>query len=68
MDMNDMVDRCTDMMGPIIGGSMIGNSIMLVVLMALLFIWLVGLGAVGALRFWGVRRLSRMRPDSVYRL
>jgi hypothetical protein len=47
---------------------MIGNSIMLVVLMALLFIWLVGLGAVGALRFWGVRRLSRMRPDSVYRL
>ena len=64
MDMNDMMDRCTDMMGPIIGGGMIGNSIVLAVLMALLFIWLVVLGVVSALLFWGVSRLSRMRPDN----
>jgi hypothetical protein len=64
MDMNDMVDRCTDMMGGMMGN----NAMMLVVLMALLLIWLVGLGAVGVLLLWGVRRLSGMRPDNGQRL
>jgi hypothetical protein len=54
MDMNDMMDRCMDMMG----GGMMGNGILLVLLMALLLIWLAGLGVLGALIFWGVRRLS----------
>jgi hypothetical protein len=64
MDMNDMVERCANMMEPIMGGGMIGNSIVLAVLMALLFIWLIGIAVVSALLFWGVSRLSRMRPDN----
>ncbi len=43
---------------------MIGNSIVLAILMALLFIWLIGIAVVSALLFWGVCRLSRMRPDN----
>jgi hypothetical protein len=58
MDMNDMMNRCMDMMGGMMSGGMMGNGIMLVLLMALLLVWLVGLGVVGALIFWGVRRLS----------
>ena len=54
MDMSAMMDRCMDMMG----SGMMGNVIMLALLMALLLVWLVGLGVVGALIFWGVRRLS----------
>jgi hypothetical protein len=57
MDMGGMVDHCMNAMG-----SMMGTSIMLIVLMALLLIWVVGLGAVGALIFWGVKRLSRSHP------
>ena len=57
MDMGDMMQQCMDMMG----GGMMGNGIMLVLLMALLLVWLVGLGVVGALIFWGVRRLSGPR-------
>jgi hypothetical protein len=63
MDMNDMMERCMNAMGSMMGGgSMTGGGIMLVVLVALLVIWVVGLGAVGALIFWGVRRLSRSQP------
>jgi len=60
MDMGDMADRCMDAMGSMMGGSMMGNSPLLVVLLAAIFlVWLVGLGVVGALIFWGVRRFSR---------
>ncbi len=64
MDMGGMVDRCMNAMGSMMGmsGGMMGTSIMLIVLMALLLIWVVGLGAVGALIFWGVKRLSRSHP------
>ena len=55
MDMGDMMDLCMDMMG----GGMMGNGLALVVLLALFLVWLVGLGVVGALIFWGVRRFSR---------
>jgi hypothetical protein len=54
MGMSDMMDRCMDMMG----GGMMGNGILLALLMALLLVWLAGLGVVGALIFWGVRKLS----------
>ncbi len=65
MDMGDVADGCMNAMGSMMGGGMTSNSsIMLVVLMALLLIWVVGLGAVGALLFWAVSRLSRMRPDN----
>jgi uncharacterized membrane protein len=53
--MNDMVGRCMDAMGP-----MMGSGVVLVVfLLVLLLVWLVGLGAVGALIVWAVRRFSR---------
>jgi len=52
MDMGDMADRCMDAMGSMMGGSMMGNSPLLVVLLAAIFlVWLVGLGVVGALIF-----------------
>jgi hypothetical protein len=63
MDMNEMVDRCMNVMGSMMGTSgMMDPSIMLIVLIALLLVWVVGLGAVGALIFWGVKRLSRSHP------
>ena len=55
MGMNDMVGRCMDAMG-----LMMGSGVVLVVfLLVLLLVWLVGLGAVGALIVWAVRRFSR---------
>jgi hypothetical protein len=60
MDMGNMADRCMDAMGSMMGGPMMGNSTLLVVLLAaILLVWVVGLGVVGALIFWGIRRLSR---------
>jgi hypothetical protein len=59
MDMNDMMDQCLDMMGSMMGGGMMGNGVMLVLLPILVLVWVIGLAAVGALIFWGVRRLSR---------
>ena len=59
MGMNYMVDRCMDAMGPMMGGVMMGNGIILVVLLAIFLLWLVGLAATGALIFWGVRRFTR---------
>ena len=56
MDMYGMMERCVDAMG-----SMMGSGTMLFVLMVLLLVWLIGLGVVGALVFWGVRRLSETR-------
>jgi hypothetical protein len=55
LDMGNMADRCMDEMGSMMGGGMMGNSLWLVVvLLAIFLVWLVGLGAVGALIFWGV--------------
>ena len=58
MDMNGMVDRCMDAMA-----SMMGSGPLLIVLIALLVFWLVGLAAVGVLGFWAVRRLSGHTPS-----
>jgi len=59
MSMNNMVDRCMDAIGSMMGGGMMGNRIILVVLLAIFLAWLVGLAATGALIFWGVRRFTR---------
>jgi predicted lipid-binding transport protein (Tim44 family) len=47
-----------DAMGSMMGGSMMGNPMMLFDLLAVLFVWVIGLAAVGALVFWAVRKLS----------
>ena len=52
VDMNGMVDRCIDAMSSMMGGSMVGSDLLLVVLVALLVLWLVGLAPVGVLGFW----------------
>jgi hypothetical protein len=59
MDMNGMVDRCMDAIGSMMGGGMFGSGLLLIILIALLVLWLVGLAAVGVLGFWAVRRFSR---------
>ena len=54
MGMGDMMGRCMDAMG-----SMMGSDMMFFVLLLVFLVWLIGLAAVGALIFWGVRKLSR---------
>jgi hypothetical protein len=58
MDMNSMMDRCMDAMKSMMGGGMMGNGIILVLLSLVFLVWVVGLGVVGALIFWGIRRFS----------
>jgi hypothetical protein len=58
MGMNDMVDRCMNAMGSVMGGSVMGG-ITLLVLLVIFALWLIGLAASGALIFWGVRRFTR---------
>jgi hypothetical protein len=63
MDMNAMVDRCMDAMGSMMGGGMMGGM-MFFVLLLVFMIWVIGLVAVGALIFWGVRKLSSARSTN----
>jgi hypothetical protein len=56
--MGDMMDRCMDAMGSMMGGGMMGGGMMFFVLLLVFLIWVIGLAAVGALIFWGVRKLS----------
>ncbi len=63
MDMNDAMGQCMDAMGSMMGGGMMGGVMFLVILLVLL-IWVIGLAAVGALIFWGLRRLSGTRSAS----
>ncbi len=58
MDMNGMVERCMDAIGSMMGGGMMGGMMPFVLLLVFL-VWVIGLVAVGALIFWGVRKLSR---------
>ena len=60
MDMDGMVERCMDAMGSMMGGGMMGGMMLFVMLLVLL-VWVIGLVAVGALVFWGVRKLSGTR-------
>ena len=64
MDMNGMVERCMDAMGSMMGGGMMGGGMMLFVILLVFLIWVIGLAAVGALIFWGVRKLSNTRSAS----
>jgi hypothetical protein len=59
MDMNGMVERCMEAMGSMMGGMM--GGMMLFVMLLVLLVWVIGLVAVGALFFWGVRKLSGTR-------
>jgi hypothetical protein len=63
MDTNGMVEQCMDAMGSMMGGGMMGSMMLFVVLLVLL-VWVIGLAAVGALIFWGVRKLSGTRSAS----
>ena len=63
MDMNGMVEQCMDAMGSMMGGGMMGGMMLFVILLVFL-IWVIGLAAVGALIFWGVRKLSNTRSAS----
>ena len=58
MDMDNMMDRCVDAMGSMMGGTM-GTGLMLVVLLTIFVVWVIGLAVVGALVFWGLRRFAR---------
>ncbi len=59
MDMNGMVEQCMDAMGFMMGGGMV-----LFVMLLVFLIWVIGLAVVGALIFWGVRKLSDTRSAS----
>ena len=54
MGMNDMMGRCMDAMGSMMGGGMMGGGILPLVLLLVL---LVGLATVGALGLWAVKKL-----------
>ncbi len=56
MDMSDMMEQCMNMMNGMMGGSMMGGT-MFVVLAALILFWLIGLAVVGGLGVWVYRRL-----------
>ena len=52
-----MMERCMEAMGSgMMGGGAMG--VMLLVAAFLLFVWVLGLAAVGALGLWGFKRLS----------
>jgi hypothetical protein len=61
MGMNDMMGRCLDAMGSMMGGSMMGSGMLFFLILLVLLIWVVGLAAVGAMIFWVVRKLSSTR-------
>ena len=57
MGMNDMMGRCMEAMGSMMGGGMMGSGVLTLVLLLVFLIWLVGLAAAGALGFWAVKKL-----------
>ena len=64
MDMGDMLERCTDAMGTMMSGGMMGGGMMLLVSLLVLVVWVIGLVVVGALLFWGIRKLTTTRYDN----
>ena len=57
MGMNDMMGRCMDAMGSMMGEGMMGSSVLALALLLVLLFWVAGLAAVGALGFWVVKML-----------
>ncbi|MGI8540776.1 MAG: hypothetical protein ACR2N0_13560 [Rubrobacteraceae bacterium] len=51
--MMDMMNRCMDMMGSMMGG------IVFFILLVMLLVFLIGVTALGAAGVWGYRRLTR---------
>ncbi len=60
------MERCIEGMGSMMGGmSPMGGGMMslaLLVVVLLLFVWVLGLAALGTLGLWGVRKLSGSKP------
>jgi hypothetical protein len=56
MDMGDTMGCCMNATVSLMGAGMMGNSILL--LIVLLFVWVLGLAAVGALIFWVARKFA----------
>ncbi len=50
MGMNDMMGRCMDAMGSMMGGGMMGSGGLIVVLLLVLLVWVGWLAAAGALQ------------------
>jgi hypothetical protein len=53
----DLMNQCMNMMNDMMGGGMIGNSLLFVILAVLLLLWLVGLAVLGGAGIWAYRRL-----------
>jgi len=53
----DLMDQCMNMMNGMMGGSMMGNGPLFVVLAVLLLVWLIGLAVLGGVGVWAYRRL-----------
>jgi len=52
INMNDLMQQCMNMMG-----GMMGNSLLFVFLAVLLLVWLIGLAVLGGVGVWAYRRL-----------
>jgi cell division protein FtsB len=57
MDTVDLMNQCMNMMNSMMGGGMMGNSLLFVVLAVLLLFWLIGLAVLGGVGIWAYRRL-----------
>jgi len=56
LDSMGMMERCMEVTGGMMGGG--SMSVMLAVVAFLLFVWILGLVALGGLAVWGIRKLS----------
>jgi hypothetical protein len=57
VDANDLMNQCMNMMNGMIGGGVMGNSLLFVFLVVLLLVWLIGLAVLGGVGIWAYRRL-----------
>jgi hypothetical protein len=53
----DAIERRMEGMGSMMGGGMVG-LVLLAVAILVLFVWAIGLAALGTLGVWGARKLS----------
>jgi hypothetical protein len=57
METIDLMNQCMNMMNGLMGGGMMGNSLLFVVLAVLVLLWLIGLAVLGGVGIWAYRRL-----------
>ena len=55
MDTIDLMNQCMNMMNGMMGGGMMGNSLLFVVLAVLLLFWLIGLAVLGGVGYLGIQ-------------